>query len=258
MLANAVAKRAPASPMPALYAVIATAWLWCLWVELSGNASRLHHHALYESAQPFWISALLVLGAWQAMTAAMMLPSSLGFMRTYAATAANAPDFPRAFALLLAAYFGVWTLFGLGAFAGDMQLHRLVDAWPWLASHAGIIPAITLGVAAIYELTPLKDACLKACRHPAIYLVHHYRRGALNGFRLGLRHALFCLGCCWALMLVMFAAGVAHLAWMGVLAAIMLVEKTTPAGERVVPFVGAALALLAPVALFVPNVFGSP
>ena len=73
--------------------------------------------------------------------------------------------------------------------------------------------------------------------------MRHYRRGALNGLRLGFGHALFCLGCCWALMLVMFAAGVAHLAWMGVLAAIMFVEKATPAGNRIVAPVGAALGV---------------
>ena len=83
--------------------------------------------------------------------------------------------------------------------------------------------------------------------------MRHYRRGALNAWRIGLRHALFCLGCCWALMLVMFAAGVAHLAWMGVLAAIMFVEKATPLGERIVAPVGAALGVLAAVAVFAPG-----
>ena len=108
-------------------------------------------------------------------------------------------------------------------------------------------------MAAIYQFTPLKDACLKACRHPGIYLIRHYRRGGLNGLRLGFGHALYCLGCCWALMLVMFAAGVAHLAWMGVLAAIMFVEKATPAGNRVVAPVGAAFGALAVVALLFPG-----
>ena len=137
-----------------------------------------------------------------------------------------------------------------------MQLHRVVDAWPWLATHAALIPAATLGLAAIYQFTPLKDACLKACRHPGIYLMRHYRRGALNGLRLGFGHALYCVGCCWALMLVMFAAGVAHLAWMGVLAAIMFVEKATPLGNRVVAPVGVVLGALAVIALLAPGAIG--
>jgi predicted metal-binding membrane protein len=236
-----------------LLAVILAAWGLCAWAELSGVAAQFHHHALYESGRPFWMSALLVLGAWQVMTAAMMLPSSLGFIRMYAATAKNAPDFPAALSLFLVAYFGVWTSFAFVAFGGDMQLHRLVDAWPWLAAHSQIVLASTLGFAAIYQLTPLKDACLKACRHPGMYLARHYQRGAANGLRIGFGHALFCLGCCWALMLVMFAAGVAHLAWMGVLGVVMLVEKGAPGGDRAVVPVGIALAMLALVALVAPH-----
>jgi len=236
-----------------LLAGIATAWVISAWAELSGAAAQFHHHALYESGRPFWMSALLVLCSWQVMTAAMMLPSSLPFIRMYRAAASNAPEFPRALAFFLVAYFGVWTAFALAAFAGDMQLHRLVDAWPWLAAHSQVIAASTLALAAVYQLTPLKDACLKACRHPGLYLVSHYQRGASNGFRLGLGHALFCLGCCWALMLVMFAAGVAHLAWMGVLALIMLVEKAAPRGDRLVVPIGAALGALAIAAIVAPG-----
>lgn len=232
---------------------IAVAWAVCVWAEFTGIAASLHHDALYQSGRPYWLSALVVLAAWQVMTAAMMLPSSLGLIRLYAATAGRAPDFPLALALFLGGYFAVWTAFAVAAFTGDMQLHRIVDAWPWLAAHATLIPAATLALAAVYQFTPLKDACLKACRHPGIYLVRHYRRGALNGLRLGFGHALYCLGCCWALMLVMFAAGVAHLAWMGVLATIMFVEKATPAGNRIVAPVGAALGALALVALVAPG-----
>ena len=183
-------------------------------------------------------------------------PSSLGFIRLYATAAARAPDFPLALILFLSGYFAVWTAFALAAFSGDMQLHRVVDAWPWLATHAALIPAGTLGLAAIYQFTPLKDACLKSCRHPGLYLVRHYRRGVLNGLRLGFGHALYCVGCCWALMLVMFAAGVAHLAWMGVLAAIMFVEKATPLGNRVVAPVGVLLGVLAVIALVAPGAIG--
>lgn len=236
-----------------LACVIAAAWAFCIWSEMSGNAARLHHHALYASRLPYWLAAVVVLGAWQFMTAAMMLPSSLGFIRLYAATAGRAPDFPLALSLFLGAYFALWTAFALIAFAGDLSLHRVVDAWPWLATHATAIPAATLGLAAVYQFTPLKDACLRACRHPAMYLMRYYRRGPLNGLRLGFGHALYCLGCCWALMLVMFAAGFAHLAWMGALAAIMLVEKAAPAGNRVVVPVGMALVVLAAIALLRPG-----
>jgi predicted metal-binding membrane protein len=157
-----------------------------------------------------------------------------------------------ALGFFLLAYFGVWTAFALAAFSGDMALHRVADLWPAIAGHPQITAA-TLGAAAVYQLTPLKEACLRACRHPAMYLMHHYRRGPLGGWKLGFGHALFCVGCCWALMLIMFAVGVAHLAWMGILAIVTLVEKATPAGARLVWPIGAALAALALVELLRPG-----
>ena len=246
-------KRRVTPTLGILLAVILAAWALSIWVELSGLAVRFHHHTLYESGRPFWSSALMMLAAWQVMTAAMMLPSSLGFIRMFAAAAKHAPAFPASLALFLTAYFAVWSAFALLAFAGDMQLHRAVDAWPWLGAHAQVISAATLGLAAVYQLTPLKDACLRACRHPGMYLAKAYKRGVFNGFAIGLGHALFCVGCCWALMLVMFAAGVAHLAWMGALALVMLVEKGASNGERLVVPVGAALAALAVIALVAPH-----
>ena len=253
MAASIAGRQVRVGTIGALVCVIAAAWAFSAWAELSGNAAQLHHHAIYQSGRPYWLAALIVLAAWQLMTAAMMLPSSLGFSRLYATTAARAPDFPLALTLFLGGYFGVWTAFALVAFTGDMQLHRAVDARPWLAAHATLIPAGTLALAAVFQFTPLKDACLKACRHPGVYLVRHYRRGPLNGLHLGFGHALYCVGCCWALMLVMFAAGVAHVAWMGALAAIMFVEKAAPGGNRIVAPVGAALGVLAGIALFVPG-----
>lgn len=239
-------------PIHLAWVGIAFAWIVCLWAERSGAAAQFHHHALYESGRPFWLAALMLLAAWQIMTAAMMLPSSIGFIRLYAAAASNTPGFGWAFALFVGAYFAVWSAFALAAFAGDMLLHRIVDASPWLDAHARIIPAVTLAFAAVYQFTPLKDACLKACRHPGAYLLRHYQRGVANGLRIGFGHAAYCLGCCWALMLVMFAAGVAHLAWMGALAAIMLVEKSVPHGERLVAPVGVVFGGLAIIVLLVP------
>ncbi len=244
-----VTRDARSNAMVVLVCAIAAAWALCAWAEHSGLAAQLHHHALYASGRPYWLAALIVLAAWQVMTAAMMLPSSLGFIRYFVATAGRAPDFPLVLALFLSGYFAVWTAFALLAFAGDMKLHQMVDALPWLAAHASLIPAGVLALAAVYQFSPFKDACLKACRHPAMYLVRHYRRGALNGLRLGFGHALYCVGCCWALMLVMFAAGVAHLAWMGALAAIMFVEKSAPLGQRIVAPVGVALGALAVIAV---------
>ena len=102
-----------------------------------------------------------------------------------------------------------------------------------------------LALAGAFQFTPLKDACLRSCRHPAQFLTRYYRRGAGGGFRLGARHGAFCVGCCWALMLVMFSVGVASLVWMGALTAVMVHEKTRPLGREMVPVTGVALLGLA-------------
>ena len=96
-------------------------------------------------------------------------------------------------------------------------------------------------LAGAFQFTPLKDACLRACRHPASFLRRHYRRGPGGAFALGARHGMFCVGCCWALMLVMFAAGAVSLIWMAALTALMVHEKTRPSGARTVPLTGVVL-----------------
>jgi predicted metal-binding membrane protein len=247
------------SPSPTLLlliAVIAAAWAFAVWAELGGAAVALHHHTLFHDVAsrglPLWAAVLQLAGAWQFMTAAMMLPSSLPMIRLYVITARQAPAWRLSLTLFLVAYFGVWTAFAIPAFIGDMGLHQLVHSWAWLDQHARLIPAAAFALAAGWQLTPLKDACLRECRHPRVFLQRFYARGPRGGFLLGLRHGLFCLGCCWALMLVMFAAGVAHLAWMGVLGLVMVAEKALPGGHRLARPIGAALMVLALAALAVP------
>jgi predicted metal-binding membrane protein len=106
-----------------------------------------------------------------------------------------------------------------------------------------------LALAGAFQFTSLKDACLDKCRHPSQFLRRYYRRGPAGGFQLGARHGVFCVGCCWALMLVMFAAGVASLVWMALLTAVMVHEKTQPSGARAVPVTGVALLGAASVVL---------
>ena len=135
----------------------------------------------------------------------------------------------------------VWTGFGAAAFVGDLGLHRTVDALPWLHAHPWLVSGAILAVAGGFQFTDLKDRCLDKCRHPGVYLMRHYGRGVDTAFRIGRGHGLFCLGCCWALMLMMFAAGVANLPWMAVLTGVMFYEKAGQRGRAVTPYVGMAL-----------------
>ena len=190
-----------------MLAAIAVAWVAAVVVELSGAAGSVHHDNLLESGPAFGPALLFFLLAWQVMTAAMMLPSSLPLVRMYVAASAHAPGGRAALAAFLGGYAAMWSAFGAMAFLGDAGLHAAVDASPWLTEHEWALPPGVLLLAGAFQFSSLKDACLRSCRHPASFLRRHYRRGARPGFMPGAPHGAFCVGCCWALMLVMFAAG---------------------------------------------------
>jgi predicted metal-binding membrane protein len=227
-------------PSPIAVAV-AAAWVASVGAEASGVAGSVHHDSLLEGGPGLGLALVLFLLAWQVMIAAMMLPSSLPLVRMFSAASAAAPGRRRAMAAFLGGYAVVWSAFGALAFAGDAALHALVAASPWMESHDWAIAPGVLVLAGLFQFSSLKDACLRACRHPASFLHRHYRRGTRGGFELGARHGLFCVGCCWALMLVMFAVGAASLVWMAALTALMVYEKTRPSGARAVPLTGAVL-----------------
>ena len=212
--------------------------------QTSGAASVVHHDSVLADGPPPAGAVVLFLVGWQVMTAAMMLPSSLPLVRLFAAASAAAPGRGRALAAFLGAYALVWTTFGALAFAGDSGLNTFVTASPWLERHEWAIAPSVLMLAGAFQFSSLKDACLRSCRHPASFMHRHYERGTAGAFKLGARHGIFCVGCCWALMLVMFAVGVASLIWMALLTALMVHEKTRPLGARTVPLTGVTLLAL--------------
>ena len=242
----------------AVPAAIALAWAVALAAEASGTASALHHDDLFEGGLPRWAALVLFLVSWQLMTAAMMLPSSLPLVRLFWAASRRR----EALGAFLGGYVLVWSLFGLAAFAGDGLLHELVHALPVLEERPWLIAGGVLVTAGAFQFTSLKDACLEECRHPAVFLMRKYRRGTGAAFRLGRDHGVFCLGCCWALMLVMFAAGFANLAWMAVLAAVMAYEKIGRHGRELTPVLGVALAGWGAIVLahpaWLPSALGGP
>ena len=239
-------------PHPAVGWVIAGAWLLAIVAEVSGHGRALHHDSLIEGGLPLWAALGLFLVAWQAMIAAMMLPSSLPMIRLFNRTAATQPHADRVCAVFLGGYAAVWTAFGAAAFLFDVVVHRSVDNWPWLAQRSWLIAGATLVLAGAFQFSSLKERCLTVCRHPGAYLLRYYRRGTSEAFQFGLGHGVFCLGCCWALMLVAFAAGMANLAWMAVFTAIMVYEKTGPGGDRGAAPIGVGLLALGALVLIHP------
>ena len=236
-------------PRPILVG-IAAAWAAAIAAQLAGAAALVHHDSLLAGGgPPLVVAAFASLLAWQVMIAAMMLPSSLPLVGLYARATARAPQRRQAMAAFLGGYALVWSAFGLVAFGADAGLHAVINSSSWLEHHDWWIGGSVLALAGAFQFTSLKDACLDNCRHPGQFMMRFYERGPRGGFRLGARHGVFCVGCCWALMLVMFAAGVASLIWMALLTAVMIHEKTRPTGARTVPVTGVALLAAASVVL---------
>jgi predicted metal-binding membrane protein len=241
-------------PRPSLIWPIAAAWLLAIVAEATGHGAVLHHDTLIEGGRfPLWLAFVLFLLGWQVMIAAMMLPSSLPLIRLFQRAAVSQPRAGVAEAAFLGGYVMVWTVFGTLAFLGDVQVHRTVDRLPWLHDRPELIGGAVLLMAGAFQFSGLKEKCLDQCRHPGAYLLRHYRRGVRAAFRLGRGHGLFCLGCCWALMLVSFAAGIANLIWMATLTLLMLFEKTGKGGNRGVAPIGFGLVALGVLQLLDPS-----
>lgn len=234
-------------------AAIAAAWAVAIAAEASGHAGAVHHHALVAGTDPLWLVLGLTFLAWLLHVAAIMLPSSLPLVRLFVAVSGPQPRPRVALGGFLGGYAAIWLAFGLAALGMDAVLHQLVHGVPWLYERPWLPAAGALAVAGAFQFSDLKDRCLDVCRHPAAFLMPRYRRGARAAFRIGLQHGLFCLGCCWALMLVMFAAGLVDLRWMAVLGAVMIYEKVDRHGSRLTPVAGVALLGLAALVLLQPS-----
>jgi predicted metal-binding membrane protein len=231
-------------PAVALWAVAGICWAATIALTLTGGAEAAHHdHVLEHDTLPWAVRIAEFLAVWTVMLGAMMLPTLVPLARMFGPVSGRAPRPRTARAGLYGGYLLVWLVFAPVALVFDTTIHLTVHSWPWLADHVGLILAATLVLVGAYQLSPMKDRCLTACRDPFGFLWQYYRRGLRGAMRLGARHALWCLGCCWALMLLMFATGVGSLAWMLGLTGVMVAEKTTRWGARLVVPIGVVLLL---------------
>jgi len=219
--------------LPLLGVLIALAWL-ALWVwGQSPYARFLSHHHLGELRGSGLM--LVFIAGWIVMIFAMMLPTSLPLVSLFHALTNRRMDQGTLLALLVLGYLCVWTLFGVMIYTSDLILHHAVEHNAWLRANAWALGAVTVSMAGLYQFTPLKYHCLDKCRSPLSFIMGHWRgrREKAQAFRLGAHHGLFCLGCCWSLMLLMFAVGVGNLGWMLALAAVMGAEKNMPWGKKI-------------------------
>jgi predicted metal-binding membrane protein len=180
------------------------------------------------------LPALLYVGGWLLMTAAMMLPTTLPLLEIVARIGRDRPDGRVLLGLVIAGYLAVWSLFGVAAHLADLVLHALVPQSPWLTFNGWALGAAVLALAGLFQFSGLKRRCLDACRTPMSFVVQHWRgeRQRRQALLLGAHHGLYCVGCCWALMLLMFVVGTGSVGWMLVLGAVMAAEKNLPWGRR--------------------------
>lgn len=187
---------------------------------------------------------ILMVVMWWVMMAAMMLPSAAPMLLLFAAlTRTKAqPDDPALRVMLFAmGYMVIWGGFALGATMLQWRLDSTALLNPMMASVSKPLGAVLFIGAGVYQLTPLKDACLRYCQSPAQFLSQYWRRGNVGAFMIGIRHGVFCLGCCWVLMGLLFYGGVMNLYWIAGLAVYVLIEKLAPPVRWVKWLTGAAL-----------------
>jgi len=180
---------------------------------------------------------------WAVMMVGMMTAPAAPVLLLYARTQSSRDrtGVPGAVLLFGLGYITVWL--GFSACAAMMQwaLHQGALLSPAMSASSRYLAGAILIAAGAYQLTPLKRACLTQCQSPLGFLMGHWRTGKSGSFWMGLRHGAYCLGCCWALMLVLFAVGVMNLAWVAVLAGFILVEKIGPPGALVSRIGGAIM-----------------
>lgn len=190
---------------------------------------------------------ILLAAMWIVMMAGMMLPSAAPTLLLFAGALRHraGADHARLRVYAMAAgYLLAWTAFSLGATALQRVLSALLVLSPMMEASSPRLSGALLIAAGAYQLTPLKRACLRSCSAPAAFLMRRWREGTAGAFGMGLEHGALCVGCCWALMLLLFAGGVMNLTVIAALTAFVLIEKLTPLGLRSVWVTGTALIVL--------------
>lgn len=220
----------------ALVALTGLAWAWTL-----SGAGMAHAGATMQPP-----SLTLLLAMWWVMMAAMMLPSAAPMVLLYGRVRQQQGERAGVGStwVFLAGYLLAWL--GVSALATLLQLltarFGLIDAMT-MRSTSSLLAGVTLIAVGAYQFTPVKDACLASCRSPASFLARHWRPGIQGALRVGLVHGIYCIGCCWALMALLFVGGVMNFLWIGALALLVAAEKLARRGPLIARLSGVALLL---------------
>lgn len=228
-----------------LAGVIALAWAYIL---AGAGMTMGEMSSSGASAMPIWTPGyfVLMLIMWWVMMIAMMLPSAAPMILLFAAlNAKNEQAGNRAVPtyVFAAGYIAAWGGFSVVATGLQWALEELTLLTPMMARASVAFGAALLISAGLYQLTPLKHACLRHCRAPLHYLGRRWRNGMEGALSMGFEHGVYCIGCCWVLMALLFYGGVMNLTWIIGIALYVLVEKVAPAGHWIGRFSGVGLVV---------------
>jgi predicted metal-binding membrane protein len=226
----------------ALAALTLLAWAWLVTgAGMAHPQSRGDMGGMAMAPEAAWTATrfALTMAMWWVMMAAMMLPSAAPTILLYARAATHGAALPASGSFLFG-YLAAWGGFSLLATLLQLGLEQdgLIAA---MGSASRPLSAAILIAAGLYQLSPLKDACLRQCRSPAQFLSRNYRPGRAGAVRMGLLHGSYCVGCCWLLMVLLFVGGVMNLAWIALLTLLVAAEKLLPHGKRIATAGGVAL-----------------
>lgn len=219
------------------------------WGYLGYQSWAMAHMDMVDMAMPsvqqwgLW-DLLLVFTMWAVMMVGMMAPSAIPVVMLFGRIQSGRRDHGQpvvASGLFLLGYLAVWTGFSLAATMIQWGMHSVLLISPAMAGTNPLLGGAMLIAAGLYQWSPAKQVCLSHCRSPLGFLLNEWRDGALGAIVMGLRHGMYCFGCCWLLMLVLFVVGVMNLLWVAVLAILVLLEKTLPQGDWLSRAAGLAL-----------------
>lgn len=237
-----------------LIVLTALAWGYVLWLvadmdmdgmDMSGFRMIPAGMGLMKPATAPWnaIEFVFVFVMWAVMMVGMMVPSATPMILLYARVGGQAANTAEALAAtwwFAAGYLLIWTAFALAATFAQWALERASLLTPAMASADGVLGGIVMIAAGLYQWMPLKDACLRQCKAPWLFIQRHggFRGDAPGSLVLGARHGMYCVGCCWVLMALLFVGGVMNVLWIAAITIFVLAEKVVPAGRAISRFAG--------------------
>jgi predicted metal-binding membrane protein len=216
---------------------------WTYTIHLAWNMGNMNM-AMPQTQDWGVLELFLLFLMWTFMMAAMMVPSASPMVLMFTTTLQRRGHRQSALVqpgLFVLGYLAIWTGFSLLATLAQWGLHAAALLSPEAVSTSPVLGSALLTAAGVYQWSPLKHACLRRCRSPLGFLMTEWREGPGGALIMGLRHGVFCVGCCWALMALLFITGVMNLLWIAAIAGFILIEKVIPAGEYVARLAGLLL-----------------